>query len=85
MIGHGTLMFEFGGKTIHVDPWSQVGDYSNLPKADIVMVTHHHGDHLDVAALNQVVKDDTIVCHDHKMCRANRRHAMVTNFDGQWG
>ena len=32
-IGNGTLMFEFGGKVIHVDPWGKLGDYSKLPKA----------------------------------------------------
>jgi len=53
-IGHGTLMFIFGGKTIHVDPWSNLADYSKLPKADVVLITHHHRDHLDPAALDQI-------------------------------
>jgi hypothetical protein len=39
-IGHGTLMFTFGGKVIHVDPWSQLADYGMLPKADLVLITH---------------------------------------------
>lgn len=46
-IGHGTLMFTFGGKIIHVDPVGRYADYSTLPKADIILVTHEHGDHLD--------------------------------------
>jgi len=46
-IGHGTLMFTFGGKIIHVDPVSRYADYSKLPKADMILVTHEHGDHLD--------------------------------------
>ena len=41
-IGHGTLMFTFGGKVIHVDPWSQLADYGMLPKADLVLITHEH-------------------------------------------
>ncbi len=55
-IGHGTLMFTFGSKVIHVDPVGQYADYSKLPKADLILITHEHGDHLDpkaVAALRQ--------------------------------
>lgn len=60
-IGHGTLMFQIGGKVIHVDPWTRLADYSKLPKADLVLVTHHHGDHLDPAAIEAIRKGNTIV------------------------
>lgn len=53
-LGHGSLYFEFGGKIIHVDPYGEVADYSRLPKADIVIVTHEHHDHLDPAALKNI-------------------------------
>jgi L-ascorbate metabolism protein UlaG (beta-lactamase superfamily) len=59
-IGHGTLMFQFDGKVIHIDPWSRLADYSKLPKADLVFITHHHGDHLDPAALSALRKSGTI-------------------------
>lgn len=66
LIGHGTLMFEYGGKIIHVDPWTKVGNYSSLPKADLVLITHHHRDHLDAAALKQIIKDNTIIVMSQK-------------------
>jgi L-ascorbate metabolism protein UlaG (beta-lactamase superfamily) len=50
-MGHGTLMFTFGGKVIHVDPWSRMADYTKLPRADIIFLTHEHMDHLDAKAL----------------------------------
>ncbi|MDX1285783.1 MAG: MBL fold metallo-hydrolase [Draconibacterium sp.] len=60
-VGHGTLMMEFQGKIIHVDPYSRLTDYSKLPKADLILITHHHGDHLDVKAIDQIKKDNTSV------------------------
>ena len=60
-IGHGTLMFAFNDKIIHVDPWGRLANYSKLPKADLILLTHHHGDHLDPAALAQIRADSTIV------------------------
>ena len=53
-LGHGTLMLTFQGKHIHVDPYSSVADYGALPKADLVLITHEHGDHLDPRALSAV-------------------------------
>ena len=62
-IGHGTLMFTFGGKVIHVDPWTQLADYSKLPKADLILITHEHRDHLDLKAVEILRKERTaIVC-----------------------
>ncbi len=60
-IGHGTLMFTFGETVIHVDPWSRLADYSKLPKADLIFITHHHVDHPDPVALKQVRTESTVV------------------------
>jgi L-ascorbate metabolism protein UlaG (beta-lactamase superfamily) len=60
-IGHGSLMLRFDGKIMHVDPYSKVADYSKLTKADAVLITHEHRDHLDPVALDSVRTKDTIV------------------------
>jgi len=58
-IGHGTLMFQYNNLVIHVDPVGQYANYSNLPQADIILVTHHHGDHLDKNAITTIKKPTT--------------------------
>jgi len=60
-LGHGTLVFHFGGKVIHVDPYGEVADYTQLPKADIILLTHEHRDHLDLKALNIIRAEKTLV------------------------
>lgn len=60
-LGHGTLMLTFNGKVIHIDPYSSVADYDALPKADLVLITHQHGDHLDLKAVDKIRKSSTVI------------------------
>lgn len=60
-IGHGSLMLQLGDRTIHIDPYSKVADYANLPKADLILITHEHQDHLDLEALQKVRSAQTVV------------------------
>jgi len=60
-IGHCTLMFKFNDLVIHIDPWMRDADYATMPDADLILVTHEHGDHLDMTAINHIMKEDTRV------------------------
>lgn len=63
-LGHASLMFTYRNLVIQVDPWTQQADYSALPKADLILVTHEHRDHLDLAAIQQIRTDRTaVVCN----------------------
>ena len=72
-IKHGSLRMQVGDKWIYVDPVTTavkpVTDYSTLPKADYILVTHEHFDHLDSVAINQLSKENTVLitnarCHE---------------------
>src|SRR5580692_1437619 len=57
---HGSVMLEFDGKVIHIDPWS-AADYTGIPQADLILITHTHADHMDPALLKTLRKDSTIL------------------------
>jgi len=58
-VGHASLYFTFEGKVVHVDPCSSEGDYAGSPKADLILITHEHGDHLDEATVRLLRKPGT--------------------------
>jgi L-ascorbate metabolism protein UlaG (beta-lactamase superfamily) len=65
-VGHGTLLFTFADTVIHVDPVSREADYTTMPKADLILVTHEHFDHLDPAAIETVSQPGTEIVAPEK-------------------
>jgi L-ascorbate metabolism protein UlaG (beta-lactamase superfamily) len=60
-IGHGSLMFKINGFIIYTDPVRSSGNYDFFPKADIILVTHEHYDHLDLNLIDSLKKPGTLV------------------------
>jgi hypothetical protein len=52
-IHHGSLLLSFAGKHVFIDPWSS-GPLPSEPKADLILITDIHGDHLDPAGVERV-------------------------------
>lgn len=62
---HASIRIEYDGKEIEIDPVSKLGkktiDYSAMPKADYLFLTHEHGDHFDKEAIRLLTADKTLV------------------------
>ena len=60
---HASIRMEYDGREIAVDPVRKLGDrtvdYSALPKADYIFVTHEHFDHFDNGAISLLTDDHT--------------------------
>ena len=70
-LGHSSVRLELAGTVIHVDPWSQVADYSQQPDADWVLVTHEHSDHLDPGAIAEIATPNTRYLMDKRTAEAS--------------
>ena len=57
-LNHASTRIEAGGKTIYLDPAKPV-KFDALPKADLVLITDIHGDHMDPDSIKQISKADT--------------------------
>ena len=60
---HASIRIEYDGREIEIDPVTKLGnktiDYTAMPKADYIFVTHEHGDHFDKEALKQLTGEKT--------------------------
>ncbi len=61
LFGHATIGIEWDGKHIYLDPCCSEADFTKLPKADAILITHHHDDHFDPQAIEMLRTSDTVV------------------------
>ena len=57
-LNHASTLIEAGGKVIYLDP-AKPAKFSGLPKADLILITDIHGDHMDPDSIKEVSKSDT--------------------------
>jgi L-ascorbate metabolism protein UlaG (beta-lactamase superfamily) len=58
-IQHASLVIQAGGKVLYLDPAQ--GKYDGLPKADYILITDIHGDHLSAGNIEKLQKADTVI------------------------
>lgn len=79
---HSSIFIEFDGWNIYVDPVTKLGnttiDYSAMPKADYIFITHEHFDHLDTTAIKLLKGKDTHIITNQR-CAAMLGDGMVVD------
>jgi L-ascorbate metabolism protein UlaG (beta-lactamase superfamily) len=81
---HATFVMSWNGKTIYNDPTNM--SYADLPKADLILLSHTHGDHFNVSTIESVRKTNTIIIGSqtvfNSLTAAQRTNAIVLGYGG---
>lgn len=60
-VDHASLVLEWDGKVIYVDPVGGAERYASLPAPSAILITHGHGDHFDVPTLEAIAGEAMLV------------------------
>lgn len=78
---HASLLIEYAGKTIFIDPVSDYADYTKQPKADYILITHEHHDHFDTKAIAAIETSGTQLVANPNCQKALKRGKAMKNGD----
>jgi len=75
---HASTLIEAGGKTIYVDP-AKPAKLNGLPKADLILISHIHGDHMDPDSIKQISKADTEILASASVAQTVTSAKVISN------
>ena len=82
-IKHATISIRHKKISIHIDPVTEHGKHTDyaaeFPKADVILVTHEHGDHLDDAAITALTGDKTLLYLNQSSHNAIGKGTVIAN------
>ena len=59
-LNHASTLIQAGGKTIYLDP-AKPARLTGMPKADLILITDIHGDHMDPDSIKEITKPETVI------------------------
>jgi L-ascorbate metabolism protein UlaG (beta-lactamase superfamily) len=60
-LGHASFQIKTGNKVIYIDLKKYGETVETYEKADIILVTHNHGDHCNPTEIQKLAKKDTVI------------------------
>lgn len=85
-VGHASFVMSWNGKMIYNDPTNGASPYVNFPSADVILVSHHHGDHFSPSTLQAVRKTNGVIIaparvyNDSAMTASLRSNTIVLSY-----
>ncbi|MFX0108719.1 MAG: MBL fold metallo-hydrolase [Candidatus Hodarchaeota archaeon] len=76
LLANAGIMIEADGLRIYIDPVDLPANYSDLP-ADIILVTHPHGDHYQTYTIDILDQEDTVFIFPSNMTDAIDRYDAI--------
>ena len=80
---HASIWIEAGDMQIMIDPVATLGnrqiDYSKMPKADYIIITHDHSDHLDKDAISLLSSEKTQLITNRTSSEKLGKGTIMTN------
>ena len=58
-VSHASLVMETPAGTIYVDPVGEPAQYDDFPAAELILITHEHGDHYNADTLSALAGEGT--------------------------
>ena len=82
LIKHGSLEIAYDGLSIQVDPVAEHGKHTDyaaeFPKADIILVTHEHGDHFEPVTIDTLSAEGTrLILNETSRARIGKGEAIA--------
>jgi L-ascorbate metabolism protein UlaG (beta-lactamase superfamily) len=83
-IYHASVLLQAGGNNIYIDP-VRPGNFDGLPSADLILITHAHGDHLDPVTIDKLSKMGTeILAPAAVVATLKTAHVMANGQSTTW-
>ncbi len=77
---HASTLIEAGGETIYLDP-VKPAKLSGLPKADLILITDIHGDHMDPDSIKEASKAGTVIYAPSAVAQTGTTAKTIANGD----
>jgi L-ascorbate metabolism protein UlaG (beta-lactamase superfamily) len=82
---HACALIQAGGKNIYIDP-ARPANFTGLPKADLILITHAHSDHMDPVSIAELSKADTEILAPVAVAKVITQARVITNGETTtWG
>lgn len=78
-IKHASLMLNYEGKYIYIDPLTEYCNFELMPKADVILITHSHYDHFDIRAIELLEKEGSVIVLNQETFNQLKRGNIIRN------